>query len=165
MSRILKKITGLATLVLLLNGALAQGDGVNGSDLTWGPAPDVFPPGAELSVLEGVPGQAMPITLRLKFPAAYEIPAHWHSSEEDVTVLSGSLNVGTGDVLDRAAGSRLTAGGFVELAANTNYYVWTDEATVIQISLNGPFDMTYADPSQDPRTAATTSAADRKLLP
>src|SRR5690554_5826859 len=132
MSRIIKTITGLAVAVLLLNVALAQGDGINSSDLTWGPAPDVFPPGAELAVLQGDPGQAMLVTLRLRLPAGYEIPAHWHTAEEDVTVLSGSLNFGMGDVLDKEAGTLLTPGGFVALAGNMNHFVWTDEDTVVQ---------------------------------
>ena len=43
------------------------------------------------------------VILRLKFPADYKIPPHWHSMTERVTVLSGALHVGMGDTLDRKA--------------------------------------------------------------
>ena len=46
-------------------------------------------PGAQIAVLEGNPAEKGPITLRLKFPANYNIPAHWHSMTERLTVLSG----------------------------------------------------------------------------
>ena len=38
--------------------------------------------------------------VRLKVPAGYKIAAHTHPNDENVTVLSGSFNIGTGDKLD-----------------------------------------------------------------
>lgn len=153
MKRITKHVFGFV-LVLLLGSALAQSDSgaMNADALKWGPAPDAFMPGAELAVLDGDPSQAVRITLRLKMPAGYEIAAHWHPTQEDVTVLSGSLNVGMGDVLDKnAATTLLTVGGFVPLGADMNHFVWTDEETIIQIHMDGPFEINYVDPQMDPR--------------
>ena len=46
----------------------------------WGPAPPILPAGAQLAVLEGNPGAKKgPVVMRLKLPANYNIPAHWHS--------------------------------------------------------------------------------------
>jgi len=56
----------------------------------WGPAPPFLPAGAQISVLEGNPSEKGAVTLRLKFPANYNIPAHWHSMTERITVLSGN---------------------------------------------------------------------------
>src|SRR4051794_21113197 len=67
----------------------------------WGPAPPVLPAGAQLAVLEGNPGETGTITMRLRLPANYNIPAHWHSMTERVTVLSGAFHVGMGNKLDR----------------------------------------------------------------
>ena len=142
---------------LLVLGALSSAGAQNSSgamnegNFSWQPVPPFFPAGAEMAVLNGDPSQTELITLRLKFPAGYEIPAHWHPTQEDVTVLSGSLNVGMGDALDKDASTALTPGGFVALPAEMNHYVWTDEATVVQVHLNGPFEITYVDPQQDPR--------------
>jgi hypothetical protein len=35
-----------------------------------------------------------------KFPVDFKIRAHWHLAIEHVTVLSGTLNMGTGDKLE-----------------------------------------------------------------
>ena len=40
-----------------------------------------LPPGAKLAVIEGPLNQAGPVTFRLKFPANYQIPAHWHPGD------------------------------------------------------------------------------------
>lgn len=121
----------------------------------WGPAPPVLPAGAQISVLEGNPSEKGPVTLRLKFPANYNIPPHWHSMTERVTVLSGSLHVGMGDKLDRQASQVLEPGGFVLLPAKMHHFAWTTTTTVVQINLEGPFDIFYVNPSDDPRKPRT----------
>lgn len=125
--------------------------GVNPGTLKWGAAPLFLPPGAQLVVLDGDPGKAVRITLRLKFPAGYQLPAHLHPTQEDLTVISGSAHVGMGDVLDKGAGTLLKPGGFVALPKDMNHYLWTTEETVVQVHLQGPFAITYADPATDPR--------------
>jgi len=122
----------------------------------WGPAPPVLPAGAQIAVLEGNPSDKGPVTLRLKLPANYDIPPHWHSMTERVTVLTGALHVGMGDTLDRHASQTLDPGGFVSLPANMHYFAWTAGPTVVQISLEGPFDIVYVNPSDDPQTTSST---------
>jgi quercetin dioxygenase-like cupin family protein len=121
----------------------------------WGPAPPHLPPGAQASVLEGNPSQKGPVTLRLRFPANYTIPPHWHSMDERVTVLSGTFHVGMGDSLDRGSSQTLEAGGFVSLPASMRHFAWTSAPTVVQISLMGPFDIIYVNAADDPRTTQT----------
>ena len=123
----------------------------------WGPAPPHLPAGAEAAVLEGNPKETGPVTLRLKFPANYAIPAHWHSMTERVTVLSGALHVGMGDKLDRNASQTLEAGGFVSLPAKMNHFAWTASPTVVQISLEGPFDIVYVNPADHPQAGKGTN--------
>ncbi len=137
--------------VLLSAGLARSQTGMNSDGLKWGAAPPFLPAGAEFVLLDGDPGKSTRVTLRLKFPAGYQIPAHWHPTQEDVTVISGSLNVEMGDVLDKKSGTLLKAGGFVALHAKMNHFVWTDEETVVQVHLQGPFEITYANPATDPR--------------
>src|SRR5690348_7705036 len=60
----------------------------SGQALNWVPAPDVFPAGAEMAVLQGDPSAAGEIfTVRMRMPDGYIIPAHWHPTDEHVTVL------------------------------------------------------------------------------
>jgi hypothetical protein len=78
---------------------------------------------------------------------------------ERVTVMSGTLNVGMGSKLDRTATQALEAGGFVSLPGGMHHFVWTSVPTVVQINLEGPFDIVYVNPADDPR--ATTSSTRR----
>jgi hypothetical protein len=121
----------------------------------WGPAPPALPAGAQISVLEGNPAEKGAVTLRLRFPANYSIPPHWHSMIERVTVLSGALHVGMGDKLDRHASQTLEPGGFVSLPAKMHHFAWTATPTVVQISLEGPFDFFYVNPADDPQRTQT----------
>jgi hypothetical protein len=121
----------------------------------WGPAPPVLPAGAQISVLEGNPSEKGPITLRLKFPANYNVPAHWHSMAERITVISGTFHVGMGDKLDRHASQTLEPGGFVLLPADMRHFAWTTTPTVVQINLEGPFDLFYVNPADNPQTTQT----------
>ena len=124
--------------------------------VNWGPAPPALPAGAQISVLEGDPGQKGAITLRLQFPANYTVPPHWHSMTERVTVLSGALHVGMGDTLDRQRSQALQPGGFVSLPAKMHHYAWTTTPTVVHITLEGPFDIFYVNPSDDPQRKKTS---------
>ena len=121
----------------------------------WGPAPPILPAGAQIAVLEGNPAEKGPVVMRLRFPANYNIPAHWHSMTERLTVLSGTFHVGMGDKLDRQASQTLEAGGFLTLPATMRHFAWTSAPTVVQINLDGPFDLTYVNPADNPQGAVT----------
>ena len=121
----------------------------------WGPAPPVLPAGAQIAVLEGNPSEKGPVTLRLRFPANYNIPAHWHSMTERLTVLSGSFHAGMGDKLDRKASQTLEPGGYVMLPAKMHHFAWTSAPTVVQINLEGPFDLFYVNPADKPQPKTT----------
>jgi hypothetical protein len=123
----------------------------------WGPAPPHLPAGAQIAVLEGNPAEKGALTLRLRFPANYSIPPHWHSMAERVTVLSGGLNVGMGDKLDRRASQTLEPGGFVSLPAKMNHFAWTAVPTVVQICLEGPFDIFYVNPADHPQSQSSST--------
>ena len=151
----------LASLALTLTFAVAPTFAqsthilVPADKVQWGPAPPALPAGAQISVLEGNPSEKGAVTLRLRFPANYNVPPHWHSMTERVTVLSGGLHVGMGDKLDRHASQMLAPGGFVSLPANMHHFAWTDNPTVVQITLEGPFDIFYVNPADDPQKQTT----------
>jgi quercetin dioxygenase-like cupin family protein len=122
------------------------------AELQWSPGPESLPEGAEMVVLEGDPAQPGPSTLRLRFPADYEIAPHSHPTLERVTVLSGTFNVGTGETFDRDQTTELSAGGFVAMPPGTPHFVWIGEdETVIQVNSDDRLEVTYLDPADDPR--------------
>ncbi|HET9833089.1 MAG TPA: cupin domain-containing protein [Vicinamibacterales bacterium] len=119
--------------------------------IQWGPAPPVLPAGAQIAVLEGNPAEKGAVVLRLKFPSNYAIPPHWHTMTERITVLSGDFRIGSGDALDKNASQTLTAGGYVSLPGKMHHYAWTRNGAVVQLNLEGPFDIFYINPSDDPQ--------------
>src|SRR5687767_1413001 len=74
---------------------------VTPADLQWADVPSL-PPGAKSAVIEGPLNEAVPFTFRVKLPANYKIPAHSHPASERITVLSGTFNIGAGDLFDQA---------------------------------------------------------------
>jgi hypothetical protein len=128
---------------------------VGADEIVWGPAPPGLPPGSKTTILSGDPGQPGPFTLRAQLPAGYRIPAHWHSTEENLTVLSGLLGMGMGDKFDEAGLRELKVGGFAHMAPNTRHFLLSKAETVIQVHGMGPFSITYVNPADDPRNAAS----------
>jgi quercetin dioxygenase-like cupin family protein len=143
-----RMVLGLS--LALLAGAGARAETADGSDLKWGPAPAVFPKGAQLAVLSGDPFKPGVFVLRLKMPAGYKIPAHHHPTDEMVTVISGDFALGMGDKLDPAKATKFKSGGFVNAMAGMNHYAWTTGGAVVEVTAMGPFGMTYVDPKDDP---------------
>lgn len=123
---------------------------VTPGDLKW---VDVgsLPPGAKLAVIEGPMNEAVTITARLKLPANYQIPAHWHPGVERVTVLSGTFYYGMGDKLDAQKATALVAGSVIVMPPHMNHFAWTKEETVVQLNTTGPWGITYVNASDDPR--------------
>src|SRR6266850_1968937 len=85
--------------------------------LAWAAGPPSLPPGADFVLLEGNPAEAVPLTFRLRFPANYRIPPHWHSVIEHVTVLAGTRSGGMGGAGTYRGGSALCAGSAAKLPA------------------------------------------------
>jgi anti-sigma factor ChrR (cupin superfamily) len=123
---------------------------VEPNDLTWVDAP-TLPPGAKVAVIEGPPNEAVPFMMRLKFPANYKIPAHWHPAIEHLTVLSGTFNMGIGDKLDETKSKVLSAGGVMIIQPKTPHFAWTKEEVMVQVHGVGPWGVTYVDPADNPQ--------------
>lgn len=123
---------------------------VSPADLKWTDIASV-PAGAKLAVLEGPLNEAVPITFRIKFPANYRLPAHWHPGIEHVTVISGTFHMGMGDTLDPSKTMPLTAGSFAIMQPTTRHFALTREETVIQVHSVGPWAINYVNPADDPR--------------
>ncbi len=123
---------------------------VQPDDLKWN-APAAYAKGAQLSVLTGDPTKDGMYVVRLKVPAGFKIAAHTHPNDENVTVLSGSFHIGTGDKLDTQKGAVIRAGGYSFVAKGMNHYAWFTEDTVLQLHGMGPQGITYVDPKEDPR--------------
>jgi len=151
----------LALLTALVVGGLGAAAGsaqmgghahvmVTPDDLKWTDIPSL-PPGAKIAVIEGPMTEAVPFTFRLKLPANYKIPAHWHPAIEHVTVISGGFSMGTGDKLDTSKSKELRAGSVAIMQPKTPHFGWTKEEAIVQVHGVGPWGVTYVNPEDDPR--------------
>ena len=119
-------------------------------ELKWADVPSV-PAGAKVAVIEGPLNEEGPITFRLKFPADYKLPAHWHPGIEHVTVISGTFHMGAGDKLDASKTKPLPVGSVAIMQPKTHHFAWTKEETIVQVHGVGPWAITYVNPADDPR--------------
>lgn len=125
---------------------------LNLSEMKWMDAPPGLPAGAKVTVLSGDPSKPGPFTLRAMFPANYKIPAHTHPSYENVVVLEGTLYMGSGDKLDESKAMALAVGGYSAIPAKSPHFAFAKEKTIIQVNGEGPFEINYINPADDPRT-------------
>ena len=118
--------------------------------LTWGDPPPSLPPGAKLAVISGDPSKAVPFVIRAQMPAGYKIAPHWHPTDENVTVLSGTVALGMGEKFDEPAMKSLSTGGYVALPAAMRHSFMAKTAATIQVHAMGPFAVNYVNPADDP---------------
>lgn len=143
----------LGIVVALVDAPSALGHDhqmIRPADLKWSDVPSL-PPGAKIAVIEGKMSEAQAFTVRLKFPANYKLPAHWHPAVERVTVLSGTFHMGTGDELDPGKAMLLGVGSIAIMQPKTTHFAWTKEETVVQLHGTGPWGVTYVNEADDPR--------------
>jgi quercetin dioxygenase-like cupin family protein len=109
-------------------------------------------PGARLAVVHGDPSKEGLFVYRLKMPARYKIPPHFHKASENVTVLAGTFSIGLGEKFDQGSGQELPVGGFVAIPPKHPHYAWAGgQETVVQVHGVGPTDLTFVNPADDPR--------------
>lgn len=123
----------------------------NSAEITWIPA-IALGKGAEMAILAGNPAEAGLFTIRLKFPANYEIKPHRHPGMEHVSIVEGDLYTGTGEVFSKEkATSLLKPGGFVAIPQTVAHYGYTKGQVIIQVTGVGPLDVLYVNKQDDPR--------------
>lgn len=120
------------------------------ADLQW---TDVgsLPPGAKLAMIEGKMSDPAPITARIKLPANYRLPPHWHPGVERVTVLAGTFHYGMGDRADMKHTTAMPSGSVIVMPPKMSHFVFTKEETIVQLNVVGPWGINYVDPADDPR--------------
>ena len=118
---------------------------VNAADLKWVPA-EALPPGAMMAVI-----REDPVTKAVDFLAKvdknYRVPKHWHTPNERVTVIEGTFTT-------ESEGKKhtLTKGGYMYLPGKMVHEAWLKGKSTILVSGDGPFDITYINPADEPAT-------------
>ena len=88
------------TMLLAAHGAIAQAQNTPGvmaltaDEMRWSSQGGLALPGMEQVNLIGNPSKPGPYTLRLKFPAGFKLPPHFHPDAREVTISIGRLVYG-----------------------------------------------------------------------
>jgi len=122
--------------------------------LHWGPAPAVFPKGAQMAVVRGDPSKAETFTVELSFPNGYKLPPHFHPTDETVEVKKGTFLFGMGDTFDPAKAKSMKPGDKGTIGAQMHHFAAAKGTTVVAVTAMGPFAMTYVNPADDPTRQA-----------
>jgi hypothetical protein len=112
--------------------------------LKWAPL-DIpgFVPGMKVAILSGDPFKEGPYTIRLLFPAGYAFPAHWHPNVENLTVVSGTFQLGMGDKTDAAKLQNYAPGDYLFIPPQMAHFGGAAGGeAVIQLHGPGPFGVT-----------------------
>jgi quercetin dioxygenase-like cupin family protein len=118
----------------------------------WQDGPPSLPPGAKMVVLEGNPAKEGPFVFRVKVPDGYKIPPHTHPKPERVTVIAGTFNIGMGEKFDPSKGEAMPAGTYGTWPAGMKHFVWAKGETIVQFHGEGPWQIIYVNPEDDPRS-------------
>lgn len=114
-------------------------------DSAWHNAVPGMPPGSRFASISGDPSQPAPFTIRVELPPGYRLPPYSRPADENIIVLAGTIEVGSGSRFDEHVMTRLPSGSFVQLRANETHFAMTKLGATIQIFGMGPFVMNEND--------------------
>jgi quercetin dioxygenase-like cupin family protein len=139
---------GPRELTPLKAGMKAPGTGkvqiTQAKDVKWEQAPGMAE-GIKTVLQYGDP-KTGPYIILLKFPAGTHNPPHWHSADEVVTILTGTMITGEGEKVVAAKGLPVSTGGYFIIPGHTAHWGKVPEGDVILTRLgNGPRDIHYFD--------------------
>jgi quercetin dioxygenase-like cupin family protein len=146
------RIPVVALIVLLLAAArlAAQGSSSPEPAGQWVPAPALFPRGAQMAVLSGDPFRPVVLKVLISMPDGYRMPPHFHATDEHVEVRQGTFLVGMGDRLDPKKTIPLAVGDTATAPAGMHHYAVTRGATIVSVTIMGPYIMAYVHPKDEP---------------
>jgi len=101
-------------------------------------------PGLNVAFLKGSFTERGPLVYLFSMPAGYQLPMHFHDSDEDLIVLSGNLYIGgmDGRALGKANGVLHRKGDTHRLPAKVNHWALTgDDPVVVEVHSEGPYQM------------------------
>jgi hypothetical protein len=107
--------------------------------------------GAKIAVLEGDPTTSGSFVFRVKVPDGYRIPLHTHPKTERVTVVQGTFNIGMRDKVDDTKAKAMPVGTYGYWTAGMKHFVFVKGETIVQFHGEGPWQINYVDPKDDPR--------------
>jgi len=142
----------LFTLAFLPAGLIAQNPPAPAAGLTeWRPRQGAVVPGTAAMLLVGDPAKHEMFVARFRYPDGGRIAPHWHTAPVHVTVLSGTLMLGMGDVFDTTRAQAYGPGSFLVLEGGMHHYEWFRGEVTVHVEGVGPFRTVFVNPADDQR--------------
>lgn len=124
---------------------------VSAAELKWTPIIS----GWELAVVSGNPDtEGAPFTIRFRGQDGAKVPAHWHPTDENITVLKGAFLVGMGEKYDEKELKTMNVGSFSTMPKEMRHFARAKGETIIQAHGIGPFKVNWVNP-EEVKPAAT----------
>jgi anti-sigma factor ChrR (cupin superfamily) len=129
---------------------------VHFGDLKWKP----IIKGCDVASVDGdMNAEGTPFVLRIRCADGSRIPAHWHPTDENVTVLKGALLVGMGETFSESKMQTMNVGNFISMPKEMRHYAMSKGETIVQVHGAGPFKVNWVNPSDvQPPDAAPAAA-------
>ena len=128
---------------------------VHFGDLKWTP----IMKGCDLAPVAGdANAEGAPFVLRIRCVDGTKIPAHWHPTDENLTVLKGTFLVGMGESFDEAKLQTMNVGNFVSMPKEMRHFAMCKGETIVQAHGAGPFKVNWVNPSEVPPPDAAPAA-------
>ncbi len=127
---------------------------VHFGDLKWTP----IIKGCDLAPVSGdSSAEGAPFVLRIRCADGIKLPAHWHPTDEHLTVLKGTFLVGMGESFDEAKLQTMNVGNFLTMPKEMRHFGLCKGETIVQVHGAGPFKVNWVNPSevQPPDAPAT----------
>jgi hypothetical protein len=160
MEEIFMKKSRVGNICAVVMGLLVTATGIHGqdkkesadahkivhfADLKWTP----IIKGCDLAPVSGDPSaEGTPFVVRLRCVDGAKIPAHWHPTDENVTVLKGAFLVGMGETFDESKLQTMNVGNFVALPKEMRHFGMCKGETIVQVHGMGPFKVNWVNPSE-----------------
>ena len=118
---------------------------VRTADLKWSP----IIKGCDLASVTGdMNADGAPFVLRLRCAAGTKISAHWHPTDENVTVLKGVFQVGMGEKFDATGLQTMNVGDLGSIPKQMRHFAFSKTATVVPVHGTGPFKVNWVNPAE-----------------
>jgi len=116
---------------------------VHYGDLKWTP----INKGCELAPVAGdFNAEGTSFVLRIRCADGIKVPAHWHPTDENVTVLKGTFLVGMGETFDETKLETMNVGNFTFIPKEMRHFALNKGETIIQVHGLGPFKVNWVNP-------------------
>lgn len=147
---VLAVVAALAAMVTGANGQeKKESDAahkiVHFGDLKWTP----IIKGCDLAPVSGNSDvEGAPFVVRIRCIDGAKIPAHWHPTDENATVLKGTFLVGMGETFDETKLTTMNVGNFVMMPKEMRHFGMCKGETIVQLHGMGPFKVNWVNPTE-----------------